>query len=109
MHEVAIALEMLELAVSRAQPRRVSKLVVEIGVRSCVQPEALRFAFEVAARDTAADGAVLEVQSIPTRTRCLACGGAGETADIWARCACGCGELTFEGGDELRLREIEVE
>lgn len=109
MHEVALALEMLDMAVARAASRKVARVVVEVGVRSCVHAEALRFAFEVAAQDTVAAGAFLDVRAMPALAKCVACGLARETIDVWARCECGSDEIVLEGGEQLRMREIEVE
>ena len=108
MHEVALAMEMLDLAVMRAESRRVTRVIVEIGAMSCVSADALRFAFEVAAKDTVAEGAELEIAAIPVTATCRACGQMRRTTDPWARCPCGGLDLALEGGDELRMKAIEV-
>jgi hydrogenase nickel incorporation protein HypA/HybF len=108
MHEVGLAMEMVDLAVARADSRRVTRVVVEIGAMSCVSADALRFAFEIAAKDTVAEGAALEIAAIPATATCRGCGQTRQTTDPWARCSCGGLDLTLEGGEELRMKAIEV-
>jgi hydrogenase nickel incorporation protein HypA/HybF len=108
MHEVGLAMEMVDIAARHAGERRVTRVIVEVGALSCVSADALRFAFEVAAKDTAADGAELDVRTIPARVSCRECRVERETTDPWARCPCGGLDLAFEGGDELRVKAIEL-
>jgi hydrogenase nickel incorporation protein HypA/HybF len=88
---------------------RVKRVIVEIGALGHVDPHALEFAFEVGAKDSAAEDAVLEIHEIPGQGWCMDC---CESVAIERRGdACpGCGgyKLIVRQGEELRLKELEV-
>ena len=52
---------------------RVTKVRVRIGRFSGVQPEALRFAWEVLRVGTSSSSAVIEIEEVPIRVRCRTC------------------------------------
>src|SRR5262245_5136218 len=108
MHELSIAEEVVAIAVRRSAGARVSRIVVEVGKLSGVLPDALRFCFELAAEDTAAAGAVLDIVETPGRARCTACGAEVLLDRPFGRCACGVTDLEWLAGDELKVREMEV-
>jgi hydrogenase nickel incorporation protein HypA/HybF len=65
MHEVSIALSLIELATSQVEleaGERVDVLHLDVGVLSGVDPAALRFSFDVAAMGTPVEGARLDIQ-----------------------------------------------
>ena len=74
-----------------------------------VEKSALAFAFDVAMRGSPAEGARLEIIDLPGRALCHDC---GETVEIGLRLApcprCGGGRLMPQGGDEMRIRDMEV-
>ncbi len=53
---------------------RVSRIVLRIGALSGVDCEALRFAYDALAPGSIAAGATLEIEAVPARVRCAACG-----------------------------------
>lgn len=64
MHELAIAQSIAAKADETAGGRRVTRITVEIGARSCVSGEALAFSFALVAEGTAAEGAELEIRPV---------------------------------------------
>jgi len=90
--------------------RRVHRIVLRIGALSGVEPEALRFAFDVVTRDTAAVGAELEIVAVPALAHCQDCkvDFAAGSGFIFAcpHCQRFCGEL--RQGRELELTRIEM-
>jgi hydrogenase nickel incorporation protein HypA/HybF len=88
---------------------RVKRVIVEIGVLGHVDPHALEFAFEVGARDSPAEDAVLEIREIPGSGWCMDC---SKTIEISVRgdgCpGCGGYKLIVQQGEEMRLKELEV-
>ena len=93
------------------QATRVTRVTVEIGVLAGVVVDSFRFGFEVlSAEDPLVRGAELEVLSIPATYRCTRCGGVEVTAERPDSCP-QCGEIFLipEGGDELVLRQVEME
>jgi hydrogenase nickel incorporation protein HypA/HybF len=76
MHEVAIMESALDAVMGQARAhgaQRVHRIVLRIGLLAGVDPEALRFAFEVVARGTIAADAALEIQRVVARAHCAAC------------------------------------
>jgi hydrogenase nickel incorporation protein HypA/HybF len=108
MHELGIASEIVALAAERSAGAQVARVVLEVGVLSAVLPDALRFCFELASQGTELEGAELEVIELAGRARCLACGTELTLRKPLGQCACGCSELEWLSGDELRIREMEV-
>jgi hydrogenase nickel incorporation protein HypA/HybF len=108
MHELGIAQEIVEVVAEASRGARVTRIVVEIGKLSTVLPDALRFCFDLATRDTVAEGAALDIVEIPGRARCVACGADVALEQPFGRCACGNTDLEWLSGDELRIREMEV-
>jgi len=61
MHELSITRNLVAIVGEAAQGRTVRKVWLEVGRRSAVMPEALRFCFDVVSRGTALEGAALEI------------------------------------------------
>jgi hydrogenase nickel incorporation protein HypA/HybF len=108
MHELGLALEVVEIVTRRAAGARVVRVVLEVGALAAVLPDALAFSFQLASDGTSAAGAELQIIESPARARCRSCQGEAAYRDILARCACGAGELDWLSGDELKVREMEV-
>jgi hydrogenase nickel incorporation protein HypA/HybF len=108
VHELALAQAVLDMAIEASGGARVNRIVLEIGALGAVLPDAMRFCFEVVARDTAAAGALLDIVETPGRGRCRRCGALVVTERPIASCRCGAIELEWLAGQELRLREVEV-
>lgn len=67
MHELSIAIRLVELAADAAQSlgaAAVSRLFVRLGAEAGVAAEALRFSFDLAAEGTIVQGARLELEPI---------------------------------------------
>ncbi len=120
MHELAIAEAILAVAERHAEGRPVSVVRARIGRLRQVVPETLAFYFEIAARETLCEGAVLEWERVPSLLRCGACGAewdpapppANERAElvISFRCpSCESSDHSVVSGDELTVDEIDVE
>ena len=112
MHEMALCQSMVELIDQQKHQRgfsSVKRVIVEIGALGHVDPHALEFAFEVGAKDSAAEDAVLEIREIPGQGWCMDC---CENVAIERRgdpCpGCGGYQLIVRQGEELRLKELEV-
>lgn len=100
-------------ALAQAQAHRatrVHRIVLRIGALSGVEPDALHFAFDVVTRGTAAEGAELQVDTVPARARCPDCreefGVDGGYIFTCPRCRRLCGEILQ--GRELELSRLEM-
>ena len=61
MHEIGVAKEVLSLALGKANGKKVVRIQVELGDDGHTTPESLKHAFEMAAKGTSAENAVLDV------------------------------------------------
>lgn len=110
MHEMSITQGIIELCLDHAGGRRVNSLDVEIGELSSVVPEAIEFCFEACSRETLLEGAQLHIIRIPGRGQCLDCGQETILTELYGSCQhCGGCRVTIVTGEELRVREIEVD
>ena len=75
MHELSIASGIVEICAERAGDARVTRVRLEIGQLSAVMPDAVRFCFDVCARNTVLEGAALEIVETPGRAVCRDCDG----------------------------------
>jgi hydrogenase nickel incorporation protein HypA/HybF len=113
MHEMTIC----EQIISQLEDERhrrgfaiVKRLRLEIGMLSCLDPDALRYAFEISTRETFMDGMLLEIDRPRGRAVCLACGAEAEISSRLDTCpACGSDRLDATGGAQMRLIEMEIE
>jgi hydrogenase nickel incorporation protein HypA/HybF len=113
LHEIGIASSILECVTAEAQ-RRPDTPVLAVGVRigelSCVDKDALEFAFEVLTRGTPLSHLKLEVEWCPRRHRCLVCGEEFPVHDLDLVCPrCGENHSTCIGGTELDIAYLELE
>lgn len=114
MHEVGIArtiLESVEERLRRGEVRgKVRAVRLRVGRMSSVVPESLKFGFEVLSRGTALEGARLEIEEVPVRARCRACGEGLEIDEPCFLCGkCGSPDLEVLGGTELLIDSLDVE
>lgn len=113
MHELSLIERVLEIAAEeavRGGSIRIHRIVLRVGPLAGVVPEALEFAFEVArSSHNMAAGAMLEVEMLPLRAACGACGLDYEATGVWCECpGCGRADGRLEGGREIELASLEV-
>ena len=112
MHEMALSLSLLDIIAEASAKHaviRVKRVIVVIGALSHVEPEAMAFCFDQAAMGTVAQGAVLEIETPKGFAWCVDCEGTVEIARRSDACPlCGGYRLMASGGEELRLKELEV-
>ena len=110
MHELAITRGIVEICEKNADGRKVTAVIVEIGALSGVVPEAVEFSFEACASGTVVEGARLIIDRIAARGRCPECGAESAPATYYDPCpACGGYGLEILAGEEMRVKEMEVD
>jgi len=109
MHEFAIAESVVQTAVRHADGRRVVLVSMRLGALRQVVPDTLSFAFELAARGTACEGARLEHELVPCRLRCPSCGVVWTATEPDFRCAGCTSPAIVVSGNELEVESIEVD
>ena len=70
----------------------------------------MRFGFDAVTRDTLADGAELEIIQLPGTAWCLPCGCEVEVQQRFDACPqCGSYQLQVVSGDQMQIKDLEVE
>jgi hydrogenase nickel incorporation protein HypA/HybF len=109
MHELGITRNIVSIVEEAARGRRVRRVTLDVGKHAGVIPGALLFCFDVVAQGTALEGARLDINEIAGRGRCRDCGRVFETASLYEACTCGSHQIERLAGEELKIREMEVE
>ena len=113
MHEMSLTESVVDILAEEGRRQgfaRVKKVWLEIGVLSGVEPEAMEFCFDVVTRGTLAEGAALEIVRTPGQGWCLDCEKNVALSERFGACPeCGCHKVQMTGGDEMRVKELEVE
>jgi len=112
MHEMSLCENIREIILEQAAESgftSVSRVWLEVGPLSCVEPDALRFGFDVVMRGSVAEGATVEIITPPAKARCLACQTTAPIRQRYDPCPdCGAGPMELIAGDELRISKLEV-
>jgi hydrogenase nickel incorporation protein HypA/HybF len=112
MHEMSLmegVREIVENAARAHGARRVATVRLRIGVLAAVDPEALRFCFDVAMRDGVAEGATLEIESEPGTAWCWDCSVNVVLDGEASACpTCGGHRLEVTGGTDMRVKDIDL-
>ena len=113
MHEMGIAMQIVEIAVasipSDLKNAQVKRVNLKVGKLASVVPESLQFCFQIAIQDTPLRDADLKIEEIPLRIRCTDCQAewiANEPAFVCPECTGGSIEML--SGRELDITSIEV-
>ena len=112
MHEVSIMAEAVRLAVETAQTsgaQHVTGVRLRVGTLSGAVPEAMRFAWDVVCLDTIAEGAWLEIETVPAACWCGTCAAEFASADFLGECP-RCHNVSGElrRGRELDIAAVEM-
>lgn len=112
MHEMSLCEGIRQVIEDQARShviKAVKCVRVEIGRFAGVEKPALEFAFDVVMRGSVAEGARLEMLDLPGRAMCYDCVKEVEIAERLDPCPdCGGGKLMPIGGDEMRIKDLEV-
>ena len=113
MHELSIAMGIVEAALDEAQRRnvQVSAVHLRLGALSGVVKDALLFSYEVACQGTPLEGSRLIVEDIPVTVFCAQCGENRVLVSVqsFACPECGVPTMKIVQGKELEVFALEVE
>jgi len=113
MHEMSLCESILEILEQQAQEqhyRKVKTVRLEIGALSSVEPEAMRFCFEAVMQGSLADQARLEIDHVQGQAWCSQCGRLVVIEQRYDPCpVCGNVPLQVQAGEQMRIKELEVE
>ncbi len=113
MHEMSLCEGVLQVLQTEAKTQGFNKVIavwLEIGDLSSVEPEAMLFSFDVVTRNSLADGAKLNIINVPGNAWCMQCSKTVTVKQRFDECPdCGSYQLQVTGGDEMKIKELEVE
>lgn len=113
MHEMSLTegiLRILEEQAAISGYDRVRTVWLEIGALSQVDPQSMAFCFEAIKRGTIAAEATLEIVPVPGTAWCMLCADTVTIDQRYDPCPrCGGHQVTVTGGEQMRIKELEVE
>lgn len=113
MHEMSLCegvLRIIEEQAATQHYHKVKAVYLEVGALAGVELEALRFGFNVVMKHSIAADARLEIIELPGQAWCVPCMKTIEIKQRFDACPeCGMHQLQVNGGEELRVKELEVE
>jgi hydrogenase nickel incorporation protein HypA/HybF len=112
LHELGVANEILDVALAEADrhaAKKVTSILLRVGVLRAIEPEHLSFLFSHLAHGTAADGARLEIREEPVRVECPACGVVESRYLPWECPRCRGVGVVATGGDSLEIVSLEID
>jgi hydrogenase nickel incorporation protein HypA/HybF len=114
MHELPIAQSILEIALrhaDKAEAKRITNLYLVMGELSKIVDESIQFYWDIIAKETIAEGAILHFRYVPAEFQCMACFEKyhpGDTEEF--ECPnCGAVGVKIIAGEEFSLEAIDVE
>lgn len=113
MHELSIALSIVELASNEAKERgnvRVSAVHLKLGQLAGVVKDSLLFSYDLACDGTALEGSRLVIEEIAPVGYCPTCNAERALDSVQHFCCSICGSLTPElvRGKELEVIALEI-
>ncbi|MCR6631626.1 MAG: hydrogenase maturation nickel metallochaperone HypA [Magnetospirillum sp.] len=114
MHEMSLTEGVVRILEEQAAAygfAKVKTVWLEIGEMSNVDPDSMLFCFDAIAKGSpVAAEARLEIVRVPGQGFCLSCGKQVAVANRFDPCPeCGGFGLRITAGDEMRIKELEVE
>jgi len=112
MHEMSLAASVREIVEDAARANgaeHVRVVRLRIGALAAVEPDALRFCFDVVMKGSLAETARLEIEVVPGSGWCWDCERPVTLTSADAPCpACGGHRLQVTGGTEMRVHELDL-
>ena len=113
MHELSIAMSIIESATEEAQRHggvKINAVHLKLGPLSGVAKEALLFSYELACEGTALEGSRLVIEEIPVIAFCPCCEVERALTSIQRMCCPVCGALIpqIAQGREIELVALEI-
>ena len=113
MHELSIAMSIVDVAQEQAELRgvQVNAVHLKLGALAGVVKESLLFSYEAACDDTPLQGSRLIIEDVPVMVFCPACQKPRPPSSIQLFCCAECGNPASEviQGKELEVVALEIE
>ncbi len=112
MHELSLCEDMIDLLRERAKVdhfSQIKSIQLEIGKLSCIESDALIFAFSATAKGSLAENATLKINEIPGQGWCDQCASEVTIEQRFDTCPhCDYYPLEIRQGDKMRIKYVEV-
>ncbi len=108
MHELGITRNIVAIVAENAGERIVSRVRLQIGKLSAIMPDAIQFCFDVCSKGTVLEGATLEIDHIEGRAQCNQCDHQFPIQQLAGTCVCGSRDIRCIAGEELKIKEMEI-
>ncbi len=113
MHEMGIAMQIVDIAVSSIPPGiknpSVARVNLRIGRLTAIVPSSLSFCFEIATQGTPLAGAKLVIEETPIVVRCKSCGHEWTVTTPNFICEkCRSGQVDILSGREMDIVSLEL-
>lgn len=113
MHELSIMNSLFDILQDIAKEnnlKKIYKVTLSVGKMRQIVPVAMEMAFTAVTNGSVAEGAKLEMESIPIKMRCSSCGDEFLVEhNIFICPNCESSKLEIISGDELIIKNIEGE
>ena len=113
MHEMSLCEGILQILQDESHKQgfnRVKNVWLEIGDLSGIEIDAMLFSFDAVTRNSLADGAKLNIINVPGQAWCMKCSKNVNVKQRFDECpVCGSFQLQVTSGDEMKIKELEVE
>lgn len=113
MHELSIAISIVDLAIdqaNRASVERVTEVELDIGKLSGIEYEALEFSLEVATRDTLLENTRFRINRVDPVAECPECKHLYTPEGMFSHCPqCRKAGVRLIRGTELQIKSLLVE
>jgi hydrogenase nickel incorporation protein HypA/HybF len=113
VHELSIAMSVVDMAEEEARQRNAKVVAVHLrlGLLSGVVKDALLSCYGMASAGTALEGSELRVEEVPVEIFCAACNAPRALSSMqWFACpVCGTPSAAVVSGKELEVSALEIE
>lgn len=113
MHEMSIAEGITDIALNVLKANNgtvVHSVQLKLGIMAGVEREALLFCFDAVTKGTAAEGAVLAIETVPLTGRCLDCNREFPIENYIFRCPkCESTLIETKTGRELQVMSVDID
>ncbi len=112
LHEISLlenVRDILQDHASNQHFNQVKKITLEIGKLSCVDPDALRFGFDVVMKDSLAENAELLITEVAGKGFCKQCKKTIIMETLYDPCFfCGIPFVTVIQGNDMKVKDLIV-
>lgn len=110
MHELSICLNIVNLVSKHVKNNKIKKIWLRVGELSGIEISALTFSFPIAARNTPAENAILDILIVNAVAKCNHCGVEVKPRTLFDACQeCHSCDHELIQGNELQIIKVEID